>query len=387
MPASAAEVPATAAEIPATAPVVGAGHLVIVGPTASGKSALALALAEREPGAEIVSVDAMAVYRGMDIATAKPSPSERRRVVHHMIDVVDPDEEYGVAEYQRQAAAAVADIERRGRRAIVVGGTGLYVRALVDGLDLPRRWPAVAAELEARADAVGGMAELYRLLVELDPMAASRIEPGNRRRLVRALEVTVGSGRPFSSYGPGLRHYRPTPALMVALDVDRAELDRRVVARLHAWLRAGLVDEVRQLAARWQPLSRTARQAVAYRELLAHLEGRLSLEEAVDQAERRSRALVRRQQAWFRRDPRVQWLAVDGDAVDGDVAIDGDVVVDGDVVTEVHRRWTASRVPGDGGSSGAAGCGRVAVHDGAASAQVAADGRGVGPQWAGERCP
>lgn len=290
-----------------------AGHLAVVGPTASGKSALALAVARAVPGTEIVSVDSMAVYREMDIATAKPDPGDRRSVPHHLLDVADPSEEYGVARFQAEARAVLADIERRGRRAVLVGGTGLYLRALVDDLRLPGRWPAVAAELERRADAPGGLADLHRQLARLDPVAAARIEPGNRRRVVRALEVTLGAGHPFSSFGPGLTAYPPTGVTVVGLAPLRPELDRRIGARLDGWMAGGLLDEVRRLAHRPGGLSRTARQAVAYRELLAHVAGELPLDEAVEAARARTRVLARRQLAWFRRDPRVRWLDLDGD--------------------------------------------------------------------------
>lgn len=304
----------------------GAGrHLAVVGPTASGKSALALALARSVPGTEIVSVDSMAVYREMDIATAKPSLHERRAVRHHLVDVADPAEEYGVARFQAEARAVLGDIERRGQRAVLVGGTGLYLRAVVDDLQLPGRWPEVAGELQERADHPGGLAALYDELARLDPAAAARMEPGNRRRVVRALEVTIGAGRPFSSFGPGLSAYPPTAVTLVGVTAERAVLDARIEARLHRWMAEGLLDEVRQLATRSAGLSRTARQAVAYRELFAHLAGAVTLADAVADAVARTRVLARRQMAWFRRDPRVHWLAP------------------GDAVEEALRHWGGAR--------------------------------------------
>lgn len=290
-------------------------HLAVVGPTAAGKSALALAVARAVPGTEIVSVDSMAVYRGMDVATAKPSPAERAEVPHHLVDVADPGEEYGVARFQVEGRAVLADLERRGRRAVLVGGTGLYLRALVDDLRMPGRWPALAAQLDEEAGRPGGLAACYRRLQALDPAAAGRIEPGNRRRIVRALEVTLGSGRPFSSFGPGLTRYPPTPVVMVGLGTDRAQLDLRIEERLHRWMGEGLLDEVRTLAGRPGGLSRTARQAVAYRELLAHVEDGLPLAQAVTDAVARTRLLARRQMAWFRRDPRVHWVVPGADAL------------------------------------------------------------------------
>lgn len=283
-----------------------AGHVALVGPTASGKSALALDWARAEEGWEIVSVDSMGVYRRMDIGTAKPTPAERAAVAHHCLDLVEPTEEFTVADFQRAARAALADVEARGRRALLVGGTGLYLRAVVDDLELPGRYPAVRAELEAEADEPGGLARLHRRLADADPVAAARMTPTNRRRVVRALEVTLGAGRRFSSFGPGLEAYPPTATVLVGLPLD-AGTDARIAARLADQVAAGLLDEVRRLH-RAGGLSRTARQALAYRELLDHLDGRFGLDEALALAERRTRAFARRQWAWFRRDPRVRWL-------------------------------------------------------------------------------
>ena len=291
--------------------------LVLVGPTASGKSAVAMAIARRRaPDVELVSVDRMQVYRGMDVGTAKPTPEERAEVRHHLLDLVDPHEEYTVAEHQRAVTVALADIERRGRTAILVGGTGLYVRAIVDRLAIPGQWPDVRQELESERDT----AALHRRLEALDPVAASRMEPGNRRRIVRALEVTIGSGRPFSSFGPGLEQYPPdVPFHLAGIRVDREELDRRIEARVRAMLGAGLLDEVRRLAADGAPpLSRTAAQALGYRELLRHVVEGAPLDECVEEAVRRTRRFARRQEAWFRRDPRIHWY--DGEAEIGEVA-------------------------------------------------------------------
>ena len=278
--------------------------LVLVGPTASGKTAVALELARRVPDVEIVSADAMAVYAGMDIGTAKPSPQERAEVPHHLLDVVPPDTEYTVRRFQSDAKAVLADIEGRGATAVVVGGTGLYVQALVDELDIPGLFPSVRAELEAEADTE----VLHRRLASLDPVAAERMEPSNRRRVVRALEVTLGAGRPFSSFGPGLGAYPAAPFTLVGLDIARDELDRRIDRRYDDQLEAGLLEEVARLAARPGGLSRSARQALGYKELLDHLAGNVSLDEAVDLARRRTKHFARRQQRWFRRDPRITWV-------------------------------------------------------------------------------
>jgi tRNA dimethylallyltransferase len=283
-------------------------HLALVGPTASGKSAVALEVARRLGDVELVSVDSMQVYRRMDIGTAKPTLAERAEVPHHLLDLVEPWEAFSVARFQAAACEAIAGIEQRGHRALLVGGTGLYLQAVVDGLAVPGEWPAVRAELEAAATTPLGAAGLHRRLAELDPTAAARMEPTNRRRIVRALEVTVGSGRPFSSYGPGLDAYPPTTFRLAGLSSPRETVEARIARRLESQLAAGFVDEVRALLSAGEPLSRTARQALGYRELLAHLDGRCALDDAVAETARRTRAFARRQRAWFRRDPRVTWF-------------------------------------------------------------------------------
>jgi tRNA dimethylallyltransferase len=280
-------------------------HVAIVGPTATGKSALALHVARHRPDVEIVSVDAMQVYRGMDIGTAKPSRAEQAEVRHHLIDIADPADDYAVAHYQADARAALDDIEERGKRALFVGGTGLYLRAVVDALDIPAQFPHVRAELETDADTRA----LHARLATLDPLAASRMEPTNRRRIVRALEVTVGSGRPFSSYGPGLTEYAASPITMIGLRMPRQLLDARIDRRYEQQVAAGFLDEVRVLATR--PLSRTARQALGYKELLEHLAGSSTFGEALALARSRTKRFARRQERWFRRDPRVRWIDVD----------------------------------------------------------------------------
>ncbi|HXQ90817.1 MAG TPA: tRNA (adenosine(37)-N6)-dimethylallyltransferase MiaA [Acidimicrobiales bacterium] len=284
------------------------GHVALVGPTASGKSALALALARRRPDAELVSVDSMCVYRHMDIGTAKPSAAERVEVPYHLLDLVDPDEEFTLGRFQAEARGALEGIETRHRRALLVGGTGLYLRAVVDRLSVPGRFPAVAGALEVEAQTPGGTERLHARLAALDPTAAARMEPTNQRRVVRALEVTLGSGRPFSSFGPGLDAYPPTPFTLVGIRFDAAVHDAMIDERFDRLLDAGFVDEVRGLARRPEGLSRTARQALGYRELLAHVERGVPLDHAVDEAKRRTRAFARRQWAWFRRDPRIAWL-------------------------------------------------------------------------------
>jgi tRNA dimethylallyltransferase len=278
--------------------------LAVVGPTAAGKTELALAVAERL-GAEVVSADAMLVYRGMDIGTAKPTPEERARVPHHLVDLVDPGEEFSVARFQPLARAVIAEVLDRGRLPLLVGGSGLYFHAVVDDFVFPPTDPAVRARLEAEAAAVG-LPELYRRLAAADPPAAARIQPGNLRRTVRALEVIELTGRPFSSFRAAMdapvSRYRLT---VLGLDPGPERLSARVAERVAAMAEAGLVDEVRRLAGR--PLSRTARQALGYKELLDAMERGSPLDQALDQVVRRTRAFARRQLAWFRRDPRVRW--------------------------------------------------------------------------------
>jgi len=262
-----------------------------------------MAVARSLGDVELVSADSMQVYRGMDIGTAKPTVAEREEVPHHLLDVAKPDEEFSVARFQALASDALAGIEARGHRALVVGGTGLYVQAVVDGLTLPGEWPEVKAELQAQP-----AGQLLRRLTEADPLAASRIEPANVRRLVRALEVTIGSGRPFSSFGPGMGAYPPTRFRLAGVRLPREVLDARIEARYRTQLAGGFLDEVRRLAARPAGLSRTAGQALGYRELLDHLAGSCPLDEAVATAIGRTRRFARRQRAWFRRDPRITWF-------------------------------------------------------------------------------
>ena len=284
--------------------------VALVGVTASGKSQLALELAERRGDCEIVSVDSMCVYRGMDIGTSKPDAAARAAVPHHLLDLVDPDEDFTVTQFQQEARAVLADIAARHRHALLVGGTGLYLRSVIDDLTIPGRYPQVAAALEAELDqGRAGVEELHARLTRLDPLGASRMAPTNRRRVVRALEVTLGSGRPFSEFGPGLEAYPANGIAQVGIALAPDESDRRIEARFAAMLDAGLLDEVRTLAARPGGVSRTARQALGYRELLAHVEDGVPLEECREEAVRRTRQFARRQASWFRRDPRITWAS------------------------------------------------------------------------------
>ena len=288
-------------------------RVAVVGPTASGKSGVAFAAAIELGDAELISVDAMQVYRGMDIGTAKPPAEERAAVRHHLIDLVDHAEEFTVAQFKRAHDEALDDIAARGRRAVLVGGTGLYHRIVIDGIELPGDWPELRRRFEEEAADLGAEA-LHGRLAELDPAAAARMERTNTRRVVRALEVCVGSGRPFSSFGPGLDTYPPSPVPQIGLRWPRDVLGRRVEQRVHQMLEDGLLDEVRAL--RGSGLSRTARQALGYKELLDHLDGGASLDEAVETIIRRTRQFAVRQLRWFGRDPRVRWIDITHDPVE-----------------------------------------------------------------------
>lgn len=278
--------------------------VAVVGPTATGKSALGLALA-RELGGEVVNADSMQLYRGMDIGTAKLPPGQRQGVPHHLLDVWEVTRTASVAEYQRLARAAVDDILARGRVPLLVGGSGLYVRAVLDELTFPGTDPQLRAELEAEL-ARTGPEPLYARLRAADPAAAAAILPGNGRRIVRALEVIALTGAPFPARLPG-----PRPAyrsVQLALDRDRAALDAQIADRVAGMWSAGLVDEVRGLVACGLRDGRTARAALGYQQVLAHLAGELTEAGAYAETVRATRRFVRRQRSWFRRDPRPVWL-------------------------------------------------------------------------------
>ena len=290
--------------------------LVILGPTASGKSSLAMALATsdagRDVGIELLSIDAMQVYRGMDIGTAKPTVSEQALVRHHLIDLVDATQAFTVAQFQIAYQHAVDDITSRGGRALLVGGTGLYVRAVVDGLTLPGQWPEVRARLDDELVALGPEA-LHQRLCHLDPTAGSKMEPSNSRRIIRALEVCEGSGRPFSSFGPGVDTYPASEVQQVALRWPRDVLARRIEERVRVMIERGLQAEVENLLT--QGLSPTALQALGYKEMVEHIEGRMSLEEVIATIVVKTRQFAVRQERWFRRDPRINWFDIESDPV------------------------------------------------------------------------
>jgi len=282
--------------------------LCILGPTATGKSSLAMSIAARIEGVELVSVDSMQVYREMNIGTAKPTLAEQGEVPHHLIDIADPSDDYDVSTFQSEWRRVRDDVAARGRIPVLVGGTGLYLRSVVDDLEIPGTFPDVRADLEKRCHDLGA---LYGELKTLDPLAASRIDPDNARRIVRALEVTIGSRRPFSSYGPGLIKYPEVPFTMLGLRIERPLLDSRIDARYTKQMSDGFLAEVAALAERPGGIGRTARQALGYRELLRHVEGAESLDDMLDEAKLRTRRFARRQLKWFQRDPRIEWFDLD----------------------------------------------------------------------------
>lgn len=282
--------------------------IVLVGATASGKTAAAHAAALAHGASEIVAADAITVYRGMDLATAKPSDAQRAEVRYHLLDVRAPTEEMSLAEFTALFDAANRAIADRGHRTVVVGGSGLYVRAVVDRLEVPPQDLEVRRAVELEASAVGGVDALFAELRAGDPVGAARVDPRNRRRLVRAVEVLRTTGRPFSSFGAGLDAYGPTDAVQLGIAFDAPRADVAIAERFHRWMDEGLLDEVRALAEIPGGLSRTARQAAGYRQLLDHVEGTVTLDEAVDAAIAATRRLARRQWRWFRRDPRIRWF-------------------------------------------------------------------------------
>ena len=287
----------------------------IVGPTAVGKTSLALEVAERLD-AEIVSVDSMQIYRGMDIGTDKATPEMRERVPHHLLDIRDPSEDVSVAEYQSLARGAVDDIAQRDKLPLLVGGSGLYFRAIVDELEFPPTQPEVRARLEEEAEELGAEA-LHKRLIELDPTAAARIEPGNSRRTVRALEVIEITGRQFSENTSWDRYESIYDLRVVGLERSREELHARIEARVDEMLAKGLVDEARSVEE--LGLGRTARMALGYRQVLD--EPGASVDDLRTAIATATRRFARRQESWFRSDPRIAWVAAAApDAVDRAIA-------------------------------------------------------------------
>ena len=282
--------------------------VAVVGPTAAGKSALSLRLA-RVIGGEVINADSMQLYRGMDIGTAKLTVAERDGVPHHLLDIWDVTQAASVSEYQQLARQAIARVHARGRVPILVGGSGLYVRAAVDNLEFPGTDPDIRAGLEDELDRVGAPA-LHARLATADPAAAAAILPGNGRRIVRALEVLQLSGRPFSATLP--KYESVYDAVQIGVELPRAELDQRIAGRVTRMWEIGLVDEVRQLVTVGLRDGRTASRALGYAQVLRFLDGDLSEDEAAAQTILATRRFVRRQESWFRRDPRIRWVSGTG---------------------------------------------------------------------------
>jgi tRNA dimethylallyltransferase len=269
-----------------------------------------MAAAQVNGNTQIVVCDAMQVYKRMDIGTAKPTIEDQQLVQHHCIDLVAPSARFTVSDYQKDARAAVAKIHEAGANALVVAGTGLYLTSLIDELSFPGEWPAVRAELQREPD----VAALYRHLKALDPIAAKNIERSNRRRIERALEVCIGSGKPFSDNAPGTGAYPDNGVVQIGLLWPREVLVKRVESRVKAMLQRGFLEEVVQLR-KDGAMSQTARQALGYAELNRHLDGRCTLDQAIGDIVIHTRQFAVRQERWFRRDPRIRWVHIEKDPV------------------------------------------------------------------------
>lgn len=275
--------------------------LAVVGPTGTGKSELALDLAE-ELGGEIVNTDALQFYRGMDIGTAKLPVEQRRGIPHHLLDTLDVTQEASVATFQAEVRAVIVDIESRGLRPVLVGGSGLYVRAALDVLEFPPTDAALRSELEALASRIG-LEALRQRVGAVDPESARRL--GDERRLVRALEVHLLTGRTFASYMPQREYLRPT--VQIGLNLDRSVLHQRLRARVESMVGAGLLEEARVLDAIGLRRGKTASRAIGYAQALRHLDGEQSLEWVVEDTTIATRRFARRQVTWYKADPRVMW--------------------------------------------------------------------------------
>ena len=282
--------------------------VAVVGATASGKTDLSLDLAERL-GGDVVNTDAMQVYRGMDIGTAKLPKADRRGIRHHLLDTLTVRDPLTVAEFQHEARAVIAELRGRGAPPVLVGGSALYTRAVVDRFEFPGTDPEVRARLEAELTEVGPHA-LHQRLHGLDPEAAARILPENGRRVVRALEVIEITGRPFTASLPQLEYVDPG-TIQIGVEIDRDTLDARIERRVDHMFAAGLVEEVERLLREGLAEGRTASRAIGYREVAAYLSGELSLDEARERTFVATRRFARRQESWFHRDPRIVWVRHD----------------------------------------------------------------------------
>ncbi len=283
--------------------------IVICGPTATGKSDLALEVAEAFDG-EIINADSMQLYRGMDIGTAKLTVQERRGIPHHLLDILDVSQDASVAKYQEQARAAIDDISIRGKTPILVGGTGLYIKAVLDEMNFPETDPAIRERLEQEAEEIGA-AGMYLKLQTIDPEAASAIEPANTRRIIRALEVVEVTGKPYSANLPSDTSSRYPDAIHIGLAMERATLAPRIESRVHKMFQSGLVNEVEHLITKGLLSGVTAQRAIGYAQVLSLLAGEIKEEQAIEETIVATRQYVRRQETWFKRDQRIQWIGED----------------------------------------------------------------------------
>lgn len=289
-------------------PVEGPPLVVICGPTAVGKTAASVILAQRI-GGEIIAADSRTIYRFMDVGTAKPTPEQRRAIPHHLLDIADPDEVITMATYRRMAADAIAAVRERGRVPILVGGTGLYVRAVTDGFAIPEVPPDAELRDRLEENERSAPGTLHARLAAVDPLAAARIHPRNTRRVIRALEVYEHTGRPISALQ---RRADPVgPAIRIGLTMDRDALYRRIDARVDEQIAEGLIDEVKALLDRKYARTLPSMQGLGYKEIVEYLDGATSLEEATRRLKRNTRRFAKRQYTWFRRDSRIRWLDVD----------------------------------------------------------------------------
>lgn len=280
--------------------------IIICGPTATGKSELALAVAEKYDG-EIINADSMQLYQGMDIGTAKLSLAERGGIPHHLLDILTVDQDASVAAYQKLARESIAEIQGRNKAVIIVGGTGLYIKSIIDEMNFPETDPDLRAKLESEAELLGA-AELYSRLRLLDPEAAAAIEPANTRRIIRALEVIEVTGKPYSANLPSDNSVRFPDALHIGLTMERASLAPRIEARVHRMFDQGLVGEVEHLIGQGLLEGATARRAIGYAQAIALINKEMAREEAIEQTIVATRQYVRRQETWFKRDQRIQWI-------------------------------------------------------------------------------
>ena len=280
--------------------------IIICGPTATGKSDLALAVAEKFDG-EIINADSMQLYKGMDIGTAKLTEVERRGIPHHLLDILNVSQDASVAAYQELARSAIEDIQGRNKAAIVVGGTGLYIKSIIDEMNFPETDPELRAKLESEAELLGA-AELYSRLRLLDPEAAAAIEPANTRRIIRALEVIEVTGKPYSANLPSDTSLRFPDALHIGLAMERTSLAPRIEARVHRMFEQELVGEVERLIGEGLLEGTTAQRAIGYAQVISLINGQMSKEQAIEETIVATRQYVRRQETWFKRDLRIQWI-------------------------------------------------------------------------------